>query len=345
MVQPVSYTNSTRRSSLEIPANAAAAFAEGRPTNGCGRDDGMYCPFEGPDVAVQAPPRAVGTTAPGLRRDSDAGGAPPVGDWGVARGRKANRDNSGPFVLWCNERACKPEHEGERSKMAEIAAKYNGSLLCMKKAKTFGSWAGRGGSKCDRYVLVTDRRELKPCLRILAQERCRAPLAVITICDYEKSSQRIESWLNDLPEDGLRPPFTLVSSVVEVDAIMRDIIDSELSEGDRGCATTACLKDSAALLNMPQLPAVACEGSNDAPAGGWTPRSLSCMSTAASSDCGSPSSHYGLRDPGLHFFAMLAAAGVSETVLRVLAPAMPGQPDATAVEWNLSVVAPEVYED
>jgi len=96
-------------------------------------------------------------------------------------------------VVWCHERCRKDDHDPQRQSFA-VAAQNNGaSFVCRKKASTFASWIAEG--KQPPYVLITDWREVKPCLAAIAQhDNTNRPLLTIVLCETGVLFGRASAW-------------------------------------------------------------------------------------------------------------------------------------------------------
>eukprot|EP00929_Paragymnodinium_shiwhaense_P039318 TRINITY_DN20670_c0_g1_i1.p1 TRINITY_DN20670_c0_g1~~TRINITY_DN20670_c0_g1_i1.p1 ORF type:complete len:503 (-),score=128.46 TRINITY_DN20670_c0_g1_i1:406-1914(-) len=69
-------------------------------------------------------------------------------------------------LFWCYERVHKLESEPLRSKLSEAVKQAGGKMICIKKSTLLESWIRKGTHT--PFILLADRRELKPCLDIIS---------------------------------------------------------------------------------------------------------------------------------------------------------------------------------
>ncbi|CAK9087696.1 Uncharacterized protein SCF082_LOCUS41445 [Durusdinium trenchii] len=107
---------------------------------------------------------------------------PPVGSQTKPRWR----------AVWCHERCHKADAATLRAQLQVSISRFQGELVSQKTASKFKLWLeddssagvvpeekGEGGGF---YVLLSDWRQLKPCLEILEEEGAAQPAAVILLC-------------------------------------------------------------------------------------------------------------------------------------------------------------------
>lgn len=117
--------------------------------------------------------------------ESDAGACP-------AHSRKSWR------VVWCHERCHKPDNEGRREELDEVTGTAGASLVCLKKASKYGDWLRRGQRPA--YILLTDWREVKPCLGIASQAALsNQPTFTVVLCEEQCQFHRAQAWAEALP--------------------------------------------------------------------------------------------------------------------------------------------------
>mmetsp|Transcript_107674 Transcript_107674/g.309960 ORF Transcript_107674/g.309960 Transcript_107674/m.309960 type:complete len:372 (+) Transcript_107674:51-1166(+) len=128
------------------------------------------------------------------------------------RARGSRAQNSWRLV-WCHEKCHKQECEALRSTLAQVSAQFGASFTCLKKAKTFDTWCQR--AQRDPFVLLTDGREVKPCMEVVRRPDNRnVPLLTVVLSEQPKHAGRVAIWARSLP-----PPFRV--------CLIRDV--SELS--------------------------------------------------------------------------------------------------------------------
>eukprot|EP00435_Cladocopium_sp_Y103_P052592 s551_g16.t1 len=120
-------------------------------------------------------------------------------------------------AVWCHERCHKHDAATLRAQLQLIMSRFEGELICQKTAGKFKLWlddhsgkpdapSGRGtpssapgsGNQCGFYVLLSDWRQLKPCMDILAEEDAKQPAAVILLCE-QKGFAKAQLWNDSRP--------------------------------------------------------------------------------------------------------------------------------------------------
>lgn len=101
-------------------------------------------------------------------------------------------------LIWCHERCHKGECELLRNTVNEAAAQAGARLIALKKASKFAMWLGR--TRRPPFILLTDWREAKPCMRIITQVHPEPwPAAVIVLCSLQQQVGRAAVWARDQP--------------------------------------------------------------------------------------------------------------------------------------------------
>jgi len=96
-------------------------------------------------------------------------------------------------VVWCNESCFKPDNIAQRQSMAMSVRDLDGALFCVRKARHLEKWLEE--PKRSEYVLLTNWREVKPCIATLTQcDVTQQPYTVILLCDTPTSLKRAFSW-------------------------------------------------------------------------------------------------------------------------------------------------------
>jgi len=101
-------------------------------------------------------------------------------------------------ILWCHERCHKPDNEGRRAQLNEVTRTAGASLVCLKKASKYGDWLRKG--QRPPYILLTDWREVKPCLGIASQVMLsNQPTFTVVLCEEQSHFDRAHAWAGALP--------------------------------------------------------------------------------------------------------------------------------------------------
>lgn len=153
-----------------------------------------------------------------------AGAAPPP------RGGAAWR------LIWCCERSYKAEEEALRGEIECCVADFAGGLTCFKKARTFGS---RLSHLAGPYVLVTDGREIKPCMQALAtMAPSMRPLFIAVLQPHPKLAARTLTWLDTLPEEGVLADVHVIDGVASLRGLLGQYVCSPSLKGAAAEANT-----------------------------------------------------------------------------------------------------------
>jgi len=153
-----------------------------------------------------------------------------VGDaLSCAAGNARPPRNSAPWrLVWCCERSYKPEEEDTRVLLAESASALQGEIMCCKKAKTFEGWLSR---KNEPYALVTDGREIKPCVEgIVDAPSHRRPLLIAVLQQNPVHAARTTAWAATLPARGIHLAIQVVGSAEALNELLREAFSSQASQ-------------------------------------------------------------------------------------------------------------------
>lgn len=103
-------------------------------------------------------------------------------------------------LVWCHERVHKQECAAQRRAMGEAAKSAKASMLAPKKAAKFVTWLTQ--AKRPPYVLLTDWREVKPCLEAVAVLPRRPwPALTVVIAEQPRLYERACHWAANQPPD------------------------------------------------------------------------------------------------------------------------------------------------
>jgi hypothetical protein len=114
-------------------------------------------------------------------------------------------------LVWCSERCFKAENVHRRAALENLAKSSGASLVSIKKANKFAMWLLT--ARCKPFVLVTDWREVKPCLQVLEpQPMENQPVFTMVLCDACRNNyERAQQWASSLPPR--KDPVHVVSSL------------------------------------------------------------------------------------------------------------------------------------
>jgi len=140
-----------------------------------------------------SPPRvATGGDSPKICMD---------GSRGVAS-RSASGSSPGAAgswqLIWCHERCHKQDCDEQRAATTTAAEASRASLLCLKKAAKYAAWLEQ--AQQTPYALLTDWREVKPCLQAAALHPPRnQPAFTVILCELPTHYHRASAWAQALP--------------------------------------------------------------------------------------------------------------------------------------------------
>lgn len=102
-------------------------------------------------------------------------------------------------LVWCHERCLKEENEVRRKVLSEAARECGALLICLKKANKFEKWLVQ--EHRPPFVLLTDCKEVKPCVNIVSSLQAHQSQLAFTIalCDTESDFNRVSLWTQSLP--------------------------------------------------------------------------------------------------------------------------------------------------
>jgi len=99
-------------------------------------------------------------------------------------------------LVWCHERCHKQESEARRRLLSEAAREAGAHLMCHKKASTFAMWLAH--TQRAPFVLLTDWREVKPCMEAVAQQPPHnQPALTVVLAELPRQFDRASAWAQD----------------------------------------------------------------------------------------------------------------------------------------------------
>jgi len=126
--------------------------------------------------------------------------------------------------VWCHARCNKLEHDERREALSAAAP-----LVCLKKASAFGTWLQ--SAKRSPFVLITDWRELKPCLHAVARHWQPGVVASVTVlCSTGKAYFRAMAWAKTMSPE-LPPVHVLSEAEMAVPSLLAHLLSSGWAAG------------------------------------------------------------------------------------------------------------------
>lgn len=102
-------------------------------------------------------------------------------------------DTSTWNLIWCHERCYKLENEPTRKMLQEHAPAHGAFVILLRKAAQLALWLDCHPQK--PYVLLSDWREARPCIKVLRGDFRRVrPQQMIVLCESPKQLQRASGW-------------------------------------------------------------------------------------------------------------------------------------------------------
>mmetsp|Transcript_19364 Transcript_19364/g.55527 ORF Transcript_19364/g.55527 Transcript_19364/m.55527 type:complete len:357 (-) Transcript_19364:50-1120(-) len=293
----------------------------------------------------------------------------------VRTAASAPRARSSAFrAVWCFERCFKDEEEPVRSAITEAVTSLGGSLFCYKKAKTFEARAAH--MRPQSYALITDGREVRPCVQALAALPHNQPALIVVLSENAKHADRVARWAQGLPSEGFHVPVFVVRSAAEVRPILADSPLPRLRAGGMAgsaiapqlpfnlkaitakfgsqCSTTPTSMTSTTPTALAaQRQYMGCGDATRAHCAAWPAVSTDATRTVTASwpmlahpmaAVSMPMSpwHTSSESP---FLFEKSVEGVEPTVLGVLSVAVPSCVGPAILERMLAQSAPEIYEE
>jgi len=127
-------------------------------------------------------------------------------------------------LAWCHERCHKPATEPLRKAIDQIVSAAGGRLSCLKKAKRFAAWLSAAPQRQWPFVLLTDWREVKPCLQAMSQMECPRPLMIVVLLDQPLHLDRVLGWARNLPMQGIRDRVHVIMDISELSVLLLDMV-------------------------------------------------------------------------------------------------------------------------
>jgi len=102
------------------------------------------------------------------------------------------------YAVWCHERSHKSDASPLRSQLQSVLGRHNAELVCQKTSCKFKLWLE--GEPDGFYLLISDWRQLKPCMDIFAEADVPRPAAVILLCERANIYAKATAWNDTRPK-------------------------------------------------------------------------------------------------------------------------------------------------
>lgn len=224
-------------------------------------------------------------------------------------------------LIWCHERCHKPELDGFRSTMIKCLQEACGRLVCLKKAASLE----RRLSHIMKVpaVLLTDWREAKPCMQVLAESPNLNGVVTVVVYTECKQLRAARCWAADLPRSlKTQFPVTILPHLGTAEEV------------------TACAWELLVKSQMLQMPILSPQTDSEASeSSDWQQESSGVSS-------GMSEASEGLEDMSMQpsLFIFTEATKWSSPVLQILAPIFPTESHEEVVR-KLVQAMPMCYED
>lgn len=97
-------------------------------------------------------------------------------------------------------------------------------MHCLKKAKRFAAWLEAAVHQEMPYVLLTDWREVKPCLQVMARTESPRPFMIVVFLDEPLHLDRVLNWTRSLPIQGISDRMHVILDVCELKVLLADMV-------------------------------------------------------------------------------------------------------------------------
>jgi len=105
--------------------------------------------------------------------------------------------------------------------IGEAVRDVGATLVCLKKAGKFASWLAYGPQL--PYILLTDWREVKPCMQAAAQERPKSrPTLTVVLAEMPQQFERASIWAQGLQE--CFGPVRVCRELGRIDVFLADVV-------------------------------------------------------------------------------------------------------------------------
>lgn len=138
-------------------------------------------------------------------------------------------------IVWCHERCHKGENDVHRQRLQDSALLYGASLICLKKARQFGTWLEQNDKPL--YALVTDWREAQPCADAILAACENQPILMAVLCDSERQVNRAKLWARRL-DLGVCTVYVCERSKIPA-SLLGGLLREGLGEGGEAEATSS----------------------------------------------------------------------------------------------------------
>mmetsp|Transcript_55967 Transcript_55967/g.157711 ORF Transcript_55967/g.157711 Transcript_55967/m.157711 type:complete len:339 (+) Transcript_55967:56-1072(+) len=158
-------------------------------------------------VAAEASPCSMSSTSPTFgeldarQTGPAAGAAAQAAMWwcpeAACHERSPKQTSAWWRLVWCHERCHKQECEPRRKFIGEQAGEAGADMVCLKKAGKFAMWLAQ--AQRPSFALLTDWREVKPCLQTAAAHRPQnRPAFTIILAELPRHHERASAWAQGL---------------------------------------------------------------------------------------------------------------------------------------------------
>eukprot|EP00449_Zooxanthella_nutricula_P006334 CAMPEP_0198509928 /NCGR_PEP_ID=MMETSP1462-20131121/13870_1 /TAXON_ID=1333877 /ORGANISM="Brandtodinium nutriculum, Strain RCC3387" /LENGTH=285 /DNA_ID=CAMNT_0044239249 /DNA_START=63 /DNA_END=920 /DNA_ORIENTATION=- len=123
-------------------------------------------------------------------------------------------------LVWCHERCFKDE--STRAAISHLVDQRGGLLTSIKKAKTFETKFL--SAHPSPFVLLTDGREIKPCMEAIAQQPVHRPFQVFALVENAKHAARVAGWFRDSRHPQLVRRIHVIQDIGRLGGILDDAL-------------------------------------------------------------------------------------------------------------------------
>lgn len=142
-------------------------------------------------------------------------------------------------VVWCHEH-CHKGHNAARKKMlSSLCCDYGVALVCHKKAAKVEAWLNE--TVKPNYILLTDWREAKPCMKIDILREKALFTDMIVYCETEQTFRKASEWARSLTlEVG---NVHVVRTTSDLDALLAKVLSKQSQQQKPAPMTPSTVSD------------------------------------------------------------------------------------------------------
>ncbi|CAE8620607.1 unnamed protein product [Polarella glacialis] len=96
--------------------------------------------------------------------------------------------------IWVSDACYKAEIQDQRRELMTLVRQGGGVCTCVKKADAFGEWCGTNDGR--PVVLLTNWREVKPCIQVITDRKLSWPVRIYVLTDSASAHVRASQFFH-----------------------------------------------------------------------------------------------------------------------------------------------------